>query len=34
VIFDAPRYHSRLPKHGFGNTAESGRMVWACHFTV
>lgn len=34
VIFDAPRYHARLPKHGFGNTAESGRMVWVCHFTV
>lgn len=32
VIFDAPLFHARLPKHGFGDDAESGRMVWACHF--
>jgi hypothetical protein len=32
VIFDAPLFHARSPKHGFGNTPESGRMVWACHF--
>jgi hypothetical protein len=32
LIFDAPLFHSRLPKHGFGATPEDGRMVWACHF--
>lgn len=32
VIFDAPLFHARLPKNGFGDSAESGRMVWACHF--
>jgi len=32
VIFDAPRFHARHPKNGIGNDAESGRMVWVCHF--
>lgn len=32
VIFDAPLFHARIPKHGFGETPEQGRMVWACHF--
>jgi hypothetical protein len=32
VIFDAPRFHARTPKHGFGSSVEDGRMVWACHF--
>jgi Family of unknown function (DUF6445) len=32
LIFDAPRFHGRHPKHGFGTTIDAGRMVWACHF--
>lgn len=32
VIFDAPRFHSRFPKNGFGSSAEKGRLVWAAHF--
>lgn len=32
VIFDAPRFHARVPRHGFGDTPEDGRLVWACHF--
>jgi hypothetical protein len=34
VIFDAPRFHARVPRHGFSDTAEDGRMVWACHFVT
>lgn len=32
VIFDAPLFHARVPRHGFAATAEEGRMVWVCHF--
>jgi hypothetical protein len=34
VIFDAPRFHARVPRHGFASTAEDGRMVWVCHFVT
>jgi hypothetical protein len=34
LIFDAKLFHARLPKNGFGGTAEDGRMVWACHFNL
>ena len=34
VIFDAPRFHARCPRHGFASTAEAGRMVWVCHFVT
>lgn len=34
VIFRAPLFHSRFPKHGIGKTAEEGRLIWACHFTL
>lgn len=34
VIFHAPLFHSRWPKHGIGNTSENGRMVWACHYNT
>lgn len=34
VIFDAPRFHARFPRHGFASTPEEGRMVWVCHFMV
>jgi hypothetical protein len=34
VIFDAPRFHARHPRHGVGSDAESGRMVWVCHFVT
>lgn len=34
VIFDAPLFHSRYPKTGFGSSAEEGRLIWACHFRV
>lgn len=34
VIFDAPLFHARFPKHGIGNGApEEARMIWACHFS-
>lgn len=32
VIFDAPRFHARSPRHGFGTTPGEGRLIWACHF--
>ena len=32
VVFDAPKFHARRPKNGFGSTPEDGRLVWACHF--
>jgi hypothetical protein len=32
VIFDAPRFHARCPRHGFASNAQDGRMVWVCHF--
>ena len=34
VIFDAPRFHARTPRHGIGETFEDGRMVWVCHFVT
>jgi hypothetical protein len=34
VIFDAPRFHARSPRHGFSDNAEDGRMVWVCHFVT
>jgi len=33
VIFEAPLFHARSPKHGYASTPEDGRLVWACHFT-
>lgn len=32
VVFDAPKFHCRLPKEGYGRTDADSRMVWACHF--
>jgi hypothetical protein len=34
VIFDAPLFHARTPKHGIGSSAGDGRMVWVCHFVT
>lgn len=34
VIFDAPRFHARTPRHGFGSTVEDGRMIWCAHFVT
>lgn len=34
VVFDAPRFHARCPRHGFAETVEAGRMVWVCHFVT
>jgi hypothetical protein len=34
VIFDAPRFHARTPRHGFGSTVEDGRLVWVSHFCL
>lgn len=34
VIFDAPLFHARVPKHGISSTPELGRMVWVCHFVT
>jgi hypothetical protein len=32
VIFEAPLFHARSPRHGFSDTEEGGRMVWVSHF--
>lgn len=32
VVFDAPKFHCRLPKEGYGSSDADSRMVWACHF--
>lgn len=32
LVFVAPLFHSRFPKHGYGSTNEDGRMIWACHY--
>lgn len=32
VIFDAPKFHCRIPKNGYGHDEQDSRMVWACHF--
>lgn len=32
LIFNAPLFHSRFPLEGIGETAETGRLVWASHF--
>lgn len=34
LIFEAPLFHARCPKNGFGNSPADGRMVWVCHFGV
>lgn len=34
VIFDAPRFHARFPRHGIAESEIDGRMVWACHFVT
>ena len=34
LIFEAPLFHARSPKHGFGSTPEDGRMVWVCHYNL
>jgi len=34
VIFEAPLFHARVPRHGFADTEEGGRMVWVSHFIV
>ena len=32
VVFDAPKFHCRIPKEGYGTDDASSRMLWACHF--
>lgn len=32
LIFNAPLFHSRFPLEGIGNSAETGRLIWATHF--
>lgn len=32
VIFHAPLFHARVPKHGIGHKPEEARMIWASHF--
>lgn len=34
VVFEAPLFHARFPRHGFGSTPEEGRMVWVSHFMI
>ncbi len=34
LIFAAPLFHARHPKHGIGTTIEDGRMVWVCHYDL
>lgn len=32
LVFRAPLFHARCPKHGIGNNSKDGRMVWVCHY--
>lgn len=34
LMFKAPLFHARCPRHGLGITNETGRLVWACHFEL
>lgn len=34
VIFEAPLFHARVPRHGFADTPQGGRLVWASHFIL
>lgn len=34
LVFHAPLFHARVPKNGFGDSVEDGRMVWVCHFST
>lgn len=34
LIFDAPLFHARHPKNGFGDTAEEARIVHVVHFNI
>ncbi|MGH6631733.1 MAG: DUF6445 family protein [Sphingopyxis sp.] len=34
LIFQAPMFHSRCPREGFGETPDEGRMVWVSHFMM
>lgn len=34
VVFAAPLFHSRVPRHGFGSTPEEGRLIWCTHFMI
>ena len=34
VIFEAPLFHARIPRHGFADSPEAGRMVWVSHFMI
>lgn len=35
LIFQAPLFHSRLPKDGLGDGSdETARIVWVCHFEI
>lgn len=34
LIFDAPLFHSRWPREGYGSEEENGRLVWVCHFVA
>lgn len=32
IFFPSAVFHCRYPYTGFGNSIESGRMIWGCHF--
>lgn len=34
LIFHAPLFHARCPRHGLGTDDATGRMVWVCHFEI
>ncbi len=34
LIFSAPLFHSRFPLNGIGNDEQTGRIVWATHFSA
>lgn len=34
LVFDAPLFHGRIPQFGFGDTYETGRIVWVCHYFI
>jgi hypothetical protein len=34
LVFDAPKFHCRLPKESYGIDESDSRMVWVAHFNI
>lgn len=34
LVFHAPLFHSRVPKHGLGSVPKDNRLVWVAHFLL